>query len=281
MVAVSALSVIATLKAPHAFADSLADLTGNTSEAAQSTVVNETGNSRKYLVLGLSYDISSSSNFRDKDCTSTSPAPAALYGCGAGNDGRPLGSYGDFGEPAGIEFGFGFHSPANWRYEFTFQNRPDISFSGDANFVQTTAPQPVSAKLSTLSLMVSSYFDFVSSDNANSGGFTPYVGAGVGLTRIKIGQTTQTFPVTATYIPGGSSTSLSWLLALGVSKKLERLGTLDLSWRYIDFGRVETPVGPGAVVRRRDGHKLVDFTLAPTQARLTSVGIRIALRREF
>ena len=277
-VAVFALSAIATFKAPHAFADFLADSTGSTTEVARSTVVNEQGDSRKYLVVGLSFDNTSGSSFRDKDCLSTSPA--ALYGCGTGNDGRPLGSYGDFGKPAGLEFGVGMHSPANLRYELTLQIRPDISFSGNANFSQTANQHPVSAKLSVLSFMASGYVDLVGSGDSHSGGFKPFIGAGVGLSRIKIGQTTMTFPVTATLVPGGAHTSFSWLFALGVSKELEGLGTLDLSWRYMDFGRVETPRGPGAVVWH-DGSRTIDLDLAPTRARLTSSGIRIALRRDF
>ncbi len=212
-----------------------------------------------------------------------STAPAALYGCGTGNDGRPIAAYGDFGGPTGLEIGVGTRSLTNWRYEFTVQFRPDISFSGNANFVQLdpTIPQPVSADLSTLSFMFSGYRDLIDSGNLYSGGFTPYIGAGVGLSLIQIGQTTMTFPATRTLVPGGTHTSLTWLFALGVSQKLEGLGTLDLSWRYMDFGRVETPRGPGAVVRRSDGVQTAAFELAPTQAKLTSSGIRIALRREF
>ena len=69
-----------------------------------------------------------------------------------------------------------------------------------------------------------------------------------------------TIPVTATLVPGGTETSFSWLFALGVSKELEGLGTLDLSWRYMDFGRVETPRGPGAVVWH-DGSRTIDLDL--------------------
>ena len=277
-VAVFALSAIASFKAPLTFAISLADSTGSTTEVARSSDINEQGNSRKYLILGLSYNNTSASSFRDKDCSSTTPA--SLYGCGTGNDGRPIAAYGDFGKPAGLEFGVGLHSPANLRYELTLQVRPDISFSGNANFKQTTDQQPVTAKLSVLSFMASGYVDLVGSGDSHSGRFKPYIGAGVGLSRIKIGQTTMTFPVTATLVPGGTQTSFSWLFALGVSKELEGLGTLDLSWRYMDFGRVETPRGPGAVVWH-DGSRTIDLDLAPTRARLTSSGIRIALRRDF
>ena len=275
---VIALFAIATFKAPHAFANSLADSTGSTTEVTRSTAVNEQGDSRKYLVMGISYDNTSTSSFRDKNCSSTSPA--ALYGCGTGNDARPIAAYGDFGKPAGLEIGVGVHSPANLRYELTLQVRPDISFSGNANFKQTTDQQPVTAKLSVLSFMASGYVDLVGSGDSHSGRFKPYIGAGVGLSRIKIGQTTMTFPTTATLVPGGTQTSFSWLFALGLSKEIEGLGTLDLSWRYMDFGRVETPRGPGAVVWH-DGSRTIDLDLAPTRAKLISRGIRIALRRDF
>ena len=212
-----------------------------------------------------------------------STTPAVLYGCGTGNDDRPIAAYGNFGKPLGLEIGVGVRSPNNWRYEYSVQFRPDISFSGNANFVQLdpTIPQPVSSDLSTLSFMVSGYRDLIDSSFLHSDGFTPYIGAGVGLSLIEMCQTTMTFPATRTLVPGGTHTSLTWLFALGISQKLEGLGTLDLSWRYMDFGRVETPSGPGAVVRRSDGVQTAAFDLAPTQAKLTSSGIRIALRREF
>lgn len=279
-VAAFALSAFATFSASHAFSDSLADSAGSVAEVAQSSVAKEQGNSRKYLVLGLSYDVTGTSRFMDEDCLSTSPA--ALYGCGAGSDGRPRATYGDFGTPAGLEIGVGMRSSTNWRREFTVQYRPDISFSGNSNFDGLSPErQFVSASLSTLSFMFSGYYDLVGSGNSNGGEFTPYIGAGLGVSRIDIGQTTMTFPITSTDVPGGHHTGLSWLFALGVSRKIEGLGTLDLGWRYMDFGRVVTPRGPGSVVRNDDGSLVIDLDLAPTQAKLTSVGLRIALRQDF
>lgn len=272
------LLTIGAFHVSYGMADSSGGVKSRVSESLQSTTKNNKENNRRYLVLGLSYDVTGASGFKDKNCLSTDPN--ALYGCGTGNDGRPISAYGNFGSPLGLEVGMGFNSRENLRYEFTIQHRPDVAFSGNANFTQTNSPQPVSAELSTWSLMFSGYVDFAESGGSGSGKLTPYVGAGLGLSRITIGQTTMTFPSTATYVPGGHHTGLSWLFAIGVSRKIEGLGTLDLGWRYMDFGRVVTPRGPGAVVWH-DRSNSIDLDLAPTQAKLRSVGLRISLRRNF
>ena len=53
------------------------------------------GDVRPYLRGLVGYDWSRDANFEDADCASTSPA--ALFGCGEGEDGDTLGAYGDFG----------------------------------------------------------------------------------------------------------------------------------------------------------------------------------------
>ncbi len=44
-------------------------------------------------------------SFTDADCSSESPY--AYFGCGPGENGKPLGAYGDFGETALLEAGLG------------------------------------------------------------------------------------------------------------------------------------------------------------------------------
>ena len=59
-----------------------------------------------YLRGGIGLDWSGRTVFSDVDCSST--APAALYGCGTGDDGAPYRSVGDFGTVPVIEIGLGY-----------------------------------------------------------------------------------------------------------------------------------------------------------------------------
>ena len=59
-----------------------------------------------YLRAGLDLSRPADTHFTDADCASL--VPAALYGCGAGDDGAPLRSVGDVGTVAGVELGLGY-----------------------------------------------------------------------------------------------------------------------------------------------------------------------------
>ena len=154
-----------------------------------------------YLRAGFVADGSKPTRFQDEDCSSTSPA--ALYGCGDGVDGAPLSSLGDFGTKAGIDLGLGYVAAPALRLEAVLQHRPRFSFDGRANFLQTTARQEVSAKLSTVTGMLAAYVDLPALGLPRVGPLSPFVGAGAGLSRIRIGVTRMEFPKTRTVVPGG------------------------------------------------------------------------------
>ena len=90
-----------------------------------------------YVRGGLLVDGSDDTRFQDRNCSSQNPA--ALYGCGTGNDGAPLSSRGDFGVIPGLELGIGYVILPYLRLEAGMQYRPDFSFGGRANFTQ---PEP-------------------------------------------------------------------------------------------------------------------------------------------
>ena len=85
-----------------------------------------------YLRGGIGFDRLGDTAFTDVDCSST--APAALYGCGTGDDGAPYRSVGDFGTVPAIELGLGYAAgPA--RFELLVEYRPHFTFKGRANFL--------------------------------------------------------------------------------------------------------------------------------------------------
>ena len=232
-----------------------------------------------YFRAGFALDWSEETRFKDKDCSSTSPA--ALYGCGTGIDAAPLGSLGDFGTMAGFELGFGRVVVPALRLEAVIQHRPDFSFNGRANFVQTAERQAVSADLSSLSGMFSAYMDLPELGLPRLGPFSPFIGGGVGLSRIDIDETHMEFARTTTIVPGGRRINLAWMLTAGVATSLTENLTLDVAWYYTDSGTVETGRAKGRVVWRDGSRDPLEIDLAGTRANLSSHGLRVSLRYSF
>ncbi len=232
-----------------------------------------------YLLAGVALDWSGTTRFTDKDCSSTSPA--ALYGCGTGIDGAPLSSLGDFGTMAVFEPGIGYIAAPFLRLEAAVQYRPSFSFEGRANFTQTTGSQAVSADLSSLSGMLAAYLDLPGLDLPRPGPFNPFIGSGMGLSHIDIDETRMEFPKTTTIVPGEHRVNLAWMLTAGVAMALGKKVTLDLAWRYMDSGAVETGKAKGRIVWRDGSRDPLELDLAKTRATLSSHELRVSLRYAF
>ena len=232
-----------------------------------------------YLRGGLGLDWTGDSAFTDIDCSST--VPAALYGCGMDRDGAPRRSLGDFGKVAVLELGLGYAPEGTMRYEFVLEHRPSYSFEGRANFLAPDRQQSVAADISSDSGMLAAFADFPTMGSRSRTAITPYVGAGIGAVRNRIGTTTMTFPATTTSVRGGSRTDLTWMVTAGVTLPLnERLG-LDMAWRYTDLGEVHTGRGEGGVTWHDGSREPIALDLAPTWARIRSHGFRVSLRHSF
>ena len=217
-----------------------------------------------YLRAGLVLDKPEKTRFKDTDCTSTSPA--ALYGCGNGIDNAPLSSLGDFGTTAGFELGLGYAATPALRLEALIQYRPNFSFEGRANFTQTTDQQAVSADLSSLIGMLAAYLDLPELGLPRPGPFSPFIGAGGGLSRINIDETHMAFPKTTTIVPGGQRGNFAWMLVAGFAASPGEKVTLDLAWRYTDYGAVETGRAKGRIVWRDGNRDPLEIDLAGTRA---------------
>ena len=217
--------------------------------------------------------------FKDKSCSSTSPA--ALYGCGTGNDGAPRSTLGDFGTMAGFELGVGRSVTPVLRLEAVLQHRPSLSFEGRANFVQTTARQSVSADLSSLSGMIAGYVDLPQLGLSKFGPFSPFIGGGAGLSRIDLGETRMEFPRTATIVPGGKRVGFAHMLMAGVGIELTETVALDLAYRYTNCGTAETGRGTGRIVWHDGSRDPLELGLAETRAKLSGHGIWVSLRYGF
>ena len=224
-----------------------------------------------YLRGGFVVDWPVRTRFKDKNCESTSPA--ALYGCGTGIDGAPLGSEGNFSTTPGFELGAGYVAAQRVRIEAAIEYRPKFSFAGNANFLQTTGPQDVSADLSSLSALLIAYADL-----PGHGPLGPFIGCGGGLSRIDIDETHMAFPRTTTIVPGAQRVGFTLMLTAGVSTSIPGSMAVDVAWRYTYSGAVETGRARGRIVWLDGSRDPLELDLAETTANLTSHGLRASLR---
>ena len=176
-----------------------------------------------YVRAGAVPDWPAGARFEDKNCGSTTPA--ALYGCGTGVDDAPLGATGDFSRTAGFELGFGYAAAKRVRVEAAIQYRPTFSFNGRANFLQTAGRQDVSANISSLTALVSSYVDL-----PGRGPFSPFLGCGGGLSPNSIDETRMAFARTTTIVPAASRTGFAFLLTAGDAARIRGKTTVDIGW---------------------------------------------------
>ena len=112
---------------------------------------------------------------------------------------------------------------------------------------------------------------------------TPYLGAGVGVTRNQIGTTFQNVYATgvgstlvsANGLTGDSKTQLAWALMAGAGIAIDDHATLDLGYRYLNLGDAATSTytvalpGGGVAYYRGDAKKL------------TAHEFRVGLRYQF
>ena len=228
------------------------------------------------LRAGIGLDRPEKTTFTDRDCSSASPA--ALYGCGTRGDGAPYRSVGDFGTAMPLELGRGYTVSPAARLEDLVEYRPHFDFKGRANFLSPESRQSVAADLSSFAGMLAAYIDL---PGPGVPGLQPFVGAGLGVVRTRIGQTRTTFPATATIVPGASRTGLAWMITAGVAAALGECETVDLAWRYSDRGAVHTERGAGRVISRDGSREPLPLDLAETRAKLAGHGMRLSLRYAF
>jgi opacity protein-like surface antigen len=228
-----------------------------------------------YLRVGVGADGSTTSTFRDRNCKSTNPP--VLFGCGTGRNGQPLEATGAFGTGAVLDAGLGYRLNSWLRAEALFSYRPAYEYRGQANFLQSAPPQPVTANLSSVAGFGVGYIDLPRIRRVR-----PYIGAGVGVARNRISRVTTDFPAIApdasTTIAGGTTTGVAWLLTAGVAIPLNDQLSLDLAYRYTDLGRVQTDSGNASIVRPTGNRTL---EIAGTEATLQTHGAMLSLRYAF
>ena len=232
-----------------------------------------------YLRAGIALDRPQDARFTDVNCADS--AAAVLYGCGTGLDGGPLSALGSFGTMAGYDLGVGYRVSPALRLEGTLQHRPSTAFEGHANFLQTTGMQAVSANVASLAGLLAAYVDLPALGLPRLGPLHPFVGGGIGLSRLTIDETRMEFPKTTTIVPGEQRVNFAWMPTAGVAASLGGGLTLDIAWRYTAYGAVETGRGTARIVWRDGSRDPLELDLAATAAALSSHGLSLSLRYAF
>lgn len=143
---------------------------------------------------------------------------------------------------AALGFDFSKVSKINLRAELEYTYKDKAKFNPvstlneyvDSDYSETWNENSVffENQLQNQSLMLNAYYDF-----KNKTKFTPYFGAGVGVTRIKNELSDiyddETIKVTDT------SNTFTWSANVGVAYKVTDNIALDLGYRYVDAGEIE------------------------------------------
>lgn len=98
----------------------------------------------------------------------------------------------------------------------------------------------LSADVASLNLMANGYYDF----NIGSP-LRPYVSGGLGWARNRVSEISSTNPAGAA--AGGSQDNVAWSLGAGIGYPINDRLTLDLGYRYVDLGRIDTTAGVATV----------------------------------
>jgi opacity protein-like surface antigen len=223
-----------------------------------------------YMQGRLGYEHSLDADFRDDH---SSEAAADFFGEGNGENGEPLGAYGDFGDYLLAEFAVGRRMSAWLRIGIEAQYRWDMEYRGNANFLSVGVNQPVSAQARSLATMATVYWDI------NSHGlFQPYIGAGAGLAVNHVDKMAYRFPDNTgrhkiSVMPSGDRQDAAFMVTGGTGVVLSDSIILDIAYRYQDLGRIGTDRGSMVMDILPEGIE-VDATSAPLRTHGITAGLR-------
>jgi len=218
-------------------------------------------------------------SFKDADCSSESPD--AYFSCGPGENGKPLGAYGDFGQTALLEVGLGIEVTDYLRMEAAFDYRPGFAFDGNANFLRAGPDQPVSGEVTQMGMMAFTYLEPLTALGIITP-IRPFVGAGAGASWNEIGEMVYDFPALKqprySLMPGGKTTSFAWSVVGGAAYDVSDRLTLEVSYRYSNLGDVATDEGVLFIQR---SSSTLEIPIAETKADLTEQSIALSFRWRF
>ena len=140
-------------------------------------------------------------------------------------------------------FGFG----GGYKYKW-FRMDATLDYGSLARFRADTATTAdyYTAKIDSFTLLANLYLDL-----GEWGGFTPYVGAGVGTSNLRVHQYTNLSIIEpADGVVDTSRWTLSWAVTGGVAYRFAPNLVLDVNYRYLNLGDAQSGPEPPAYTNR-------------------------------
>jgi len=196
--------------------------------AAAAVLAAQAAQAQLYLRADLGYSKAADAGIRDKNF----PLDSGFI-CG-----------GDASCPSGGELNHVGKSPmfsvgAGWRISPNVRTDLTAAYRGGYQLKDSdAAATEFKADIKSTSVMLAGYYE------AASGWVRPYVGGGVGWAQNKIGTITGTGAAFTNEFPGGTWSGLAWSLMAGIGIPLGSRLTLDVAYRYIDLGKIESGADP-------------------------------------
>lgn len=134
-----------------------------------------------------------------------------------------------------VGYDFSSISPVDIRLELEYMDKGKTTHNPDFNTLidlvdvwEYNLPSWFTNELNIESLMLNGYYDF-----KNKSKFTPYLSAGVGVTRIK----NKITDIDTNVTDKDSDNQFSWSAGVGLAYAVSESFSLDLSYRYVDSGK--------------------------------------------
>jgi opacity protein-like surface antigen len=185
-----------------------------------------------YFRVEGGYDASNNNQFLDRKTGSAN----ALLGIGDAVSG-------DSGSTAMVGGAVGYQITPYLRTDASFGYRPDFRFTG----IDQASRFSATSKFDNMTGFVNLYLDFAGIYD-RLGVFEPFIGFGGGISYSKLEKFTFTGRGTTITTPGGEQASGAFAATVGTGIRITPVILLDLTYRYLDLGRLETDVGTGRAV---------------------------------
>ena len=188
-----------------------------------------------YLRGDYGYAASDDAEMNAMNC----PAPGNI-GCVSSTSTQKDPLVGDFGGSMVWDAGLGINSDSALRTDILFSSRNNLEFTGkEAN--SFSRPH---GKVKNQAVFFNLYLDITSDRLREKSFLTPYLGAGIGVSKNE----TKTFSFTSLsgnsyIIPGRKTNDFGWMLTAGFSSHINSYIVVDVGYKYMNLGKVQTDQG--------------------------------------
>ncbi len=185
--------------------------------------------------------------------------------------------------------GAGYRFSPMFRADLTYTHRNKLDLSdNDGGSPNTATPGQtfVNADIKNNAVFLTGYADFRSVMPEGLRWFDPYVGAGIGYSRTKVGSlsvrnvSTAGPDLVSTSTPSGSSSGVGWQLVAGVGFSLTNNLKLDVGYRYVDLGSIKVDGGTYSY-RDNTGFTATTSNTSSLKGDLRAHELAVGLRYEF